>query len=59
MCGIEIEDYIDITTLKEIASSPAVTNIYGNKVAIIIWTDEPEAVVIENEAVAKGSSATS
>jgi len=36
-----------------IAESPAVTNIYGNKIAIIIWTDEPEGIIIENEAAAK------
>ena len=33
--------------------SPAVTNIYGNKIAILIWTDEPEGILIENEAAAK------
>jgi HTH-type transcriptional regulator, sugar sensing transcriptional regulator len=33
--------------------SPAVTNIYGNKIAIIIWTDEPEGIIIENESAAK------
>ena len=36
-----------------ISESPAVTNIYGDKIAIIIWTDEPEAIVIENPASAK------
>lgn len=39
--------------LPNIAESPAVTNIYGDKVAIIIWTDEPEGIVIENAAVAQ------
>jgi len=33
-------------------SSPVSTNIYGDKIAIIIWTDEPEAIVIENSAAA-------
>ena len=33
--------------------SPVVTNIYGDKIALIIWTDEPEGVIIENEAAAK------
>lgn len=33
--------------------SPAVTNIYGNKIAIVIWTDEPEGIIIENSAAAK------
>lgn len=37
----------------DVAQSPAVTNIYGNKIAIIIWTDEPEGIVIENAAAAK------
>jgi sugar-specific transcriptional regulator TrmB len=36
-----------------ISESPAVTNIYGDKIAIIIWTDEPEAIVIENKEAAK------
>lgn len=39
--------------LPKISESPAVTNIYGNKIAIIIWTDEPEGIIIENEAAAK------
>ena len=32
--------------------SESVINIYGNKVAIIIWTDPPEAVIIKNKAAA-------
>jgi len=39
--------------LPNINESSAVTNIYRNKIAIIIWTEEPEAIVIENEAAAK------
>jgi len=39
--------------LPNISESPAVTNIYGDKIAIIIWTDEPEGIIIENEAAAK------
>jgi sugar-specific transcriptional regulator TrmB len=39
--------------LPNIAESPAVTNIYGDKIAIIIWTDEPEGIIIENAAAAK------
>ncbi len=38
---------------ENIGESPAVTNIYGNKIAITVWTDEPEGIIIENEAVAK------
>jgi len=33
--------------------SPVVTNVYGDKIAIIIWTDEPEGIIIENAAAAK------
>ncbi|MBI4143919.1 hypothetical protein HY486_01600 [Candidatus Woesearchaeota archaeon] len=39
--------------LLGIKSSPAVTNIYGDKIAILIWTDEPEGIIIENSAAAK------
>jgi len=39
--------------LPNIAESPAVTNIYGDKIAIIIWTDEPEGIIIENAAAAQ------
>ncbi len=39
--------------LPGITESPAVTNIYGDKVAILIWTDEPEGIIIENAAAAK------
>ena len=39
--------------LPGLSESPAVTNIYGDKIAIVIWTDEPEAIIIENEAAAK------
>jgi len=33
--------------------SPVVTNIYADKISLIIWTDEPEGIIIENEAAAK------
>jgi sugar-specific transcriptional regulator TrmB len=33
--------------------SPVVTNIYEDKIALIIWTDEPEGIIIENPAAAK------
>ena len=38
--------------LKKI-KSPVATNIYGDKIALIIWTNEPEGIIIENEAAAK------
>ena len=42
--------YKFITKVKE---SSAVTNIYGDKIAILIWTDEPEGIIIENATAAK------
>src|SRR3989344_4431337 len=39
--------------VQNISESSAVTNIYGDKIAIIIWTDEPEGIIIENSAAAK------
>ncbi|MBS3123710.1 hypothetical protein J4437_03665 [Candidatus Woesearchaeota archaeon] len=39
--------------LENVQESPAVTNIYGDKIAIIVWTDEPEGIIIENAAAAK------
>ena len=39
--------------LPNVSESPAVTNIYGDKIAIVIWTDEPEGIIIENAAAAK------
>lgn len=41
--------------LPNIDKSSAVTNIYGKKIAIIIWTDEPEGIIIENETAAKAN----
>lgn len=38
--------------LPNITESPAVTNIYGDKIAILIWTEEPEGIIIENKAAA-------
>lgn len=39
--------------MENFGESPAVTNIYGDKIAILIWTDEPEGIIIENAAAAK------
>lgn len=33
--------------------SPVVTNIYADRIALIIWTEIPEAIIIENAAAAK------
>lgn len=43
----------DYRYIDDIAESPAVTNIYGEKIAIIIWTDEPEGIIVENASAAK------
>ena len=32
--------------------SPVVTNIYGNKIAVIVWSNPPEAILIENKRAA-------
>lgn len=50
---IDVSKKTDHRYLEGIEESPAVTNIYGDKIAIIIWTDEPEGIIIENEAAAK------
>lgn len=34
--------------------SSVVTNIFGDKIIILIWTDEPEGILIENKASAMG-----
>ncbi|MFH0869247.1 MAG: helix-turn-helix domain-containing protein [archaeon] len=34
-------------------SGPAATNIYGNKVAIILWIEPPVAIIIENRELAE------
>ncbi len=50
------ETYSKGTTYKYLplpALSPVATNIYGNKIAIIIWTEPPEAIIIENNASAE------
>ncbi|MEK6937840.1 MAG: hypothetical protein AABX04_02230, partial [Nanoarchaeota archaeon] len=40
--------YVD----KEVKSN-VVTNIYGDKIAIIVWSENPEAIIIENAEAAK------
>src|SRR3989338_5437016 len=39
--------------LENVRDFPPVINIYGDKIAIIVWTDEPEGIIIENAAAAK------
>jgi len=43
------------TNVKRIpmgVESPVVTNIYEDKIAILIWSEEPEAILIENKKAA-------
>ena len=42
----------EIRYLSKEFNSPAATNIYGNKVAIILWTDEPLAILINQKEIA-------
>jgi len=37
---------------KEAKETAVSTNIYADKIAIILWTDVPEAIIIENKAAA-------
>jgi len=41
----------EVRFVKKKTKSEAVFNIYGDKIAIIIWRDPPEAVMIHNKAV--------
>lgn len=49
----ELDESTSEHKFLNVKESPAVTNIYGNKIAIIIWTDEPEGILIENASAAK------
>jgi sugar-specific transcriptional regulator TrmB len=37
--------------IDKLEKSDASIDIYGNKLAVIVWTDNPEAVVIENKSL--------
>jgi len=43
----------EVKYLPEEYSGPAATNIYGNKVAIILWIEPPIAIIIENKELAE------
>ena len=38
---------------KKLKETLVTTNIYDNKIAIILWTEEPEAIVIDNREAAE------
>ncbi|MBI4451004.1 hypothetical protein HY642_03445 [Candidatus Woesearchaeota archaeon] len=50
--GRIMSKYTKARYLPHEASAPASTNIYGSKVAIILWSPIPEAVIIEDAEVA-------
>lgn len=50
--GHKMSKYTKIRYLPEETSSNISINIYGNKVALIIWSDTPEAVIIDNKETA-------
>lgn len=37
---------------KKLKETPVTTNIYNNKIAIVLWADVPEAMIIENRGAA-------
>jgi len=45
-------EYREARSIDVKGESPVVTNVYGNKIAIIVWSDIPEVIMIENEAAA-------
>ena len=44
--------YRQVKRIPMHAKSPVVTNVYGNKIAIILWSNPPEAILIENKRAA-------
>ncbi len=49
----EVAKYSEYKTVPSDVESPATINIYGNKIAIFIWEEPPQAILIENEKVSK------
>tara|TARA_Y100000310_G_scaffold301155_1_gene337370 strand:- start:2049 stop:2768 length:720 start_codon:yes stop_codon:yes gene_type:complete len=45
--------YAKVRYLPQEVVSSSVTNIYGNKVAIILWSEIPEAIIIDDRATAE------
>lgn len=44
---------IQMKTLSQEFMSPAEVDIYGDKIALVLWTKEPQAFVIENKDIAQ------
>ncbi len=51
-CDINTSNNAQVRFIDKKSKSTAAINIYANKVAIIIWTERPEAVIIENKGLA-------
>lgn len=50
--GSPLSRYTEVRYLPDQVVSPASTNVYGDKVSIIIWKEKPEAIIIDNAQVA-------
>ena len=51
----KVKETIPLSEIKYLSqqfSSPTATNIYGDKVAIILWTEEPFAILINQKEIA-------
>jgi sugar-specific transcriptional regulator TrmB len=54
------EEYVKGIPLSKIRyvpkeySTPAATNIYGDKVSIVLWAEDPIAILIQNKEIAEG-----
>lgn len=53
LIGRVISKYTKARYVPQEVISPAVTNIYGNKIAIILWSEIPEAIIIDDKNTAK------
>lgn len=45
--------YAKVRYLPQEVASKSVTNIYGNKIAIILWSEIPEAIIIDDKSTAE------
>ncbi|PIT85268.1 hypothetical protein COU36_04225 [Candidatus Micrarchaeota archaeon CG10_big_fil_rev_8_21_14_0_10_59_7] len=50
---VEREALRDVRFIPLESESPVVTNVFGNKIAIIVWTETPEAILIDNADAAE------
>lgn len=50
--NIEVEKKKNVRRIPSNTPSPVVTNIYKNKIAIIVWGEKPEGILIENQKAA-------